>query len=93
VNKKELHKIFDEVPVEPDTSILAQAYGELDSIPFRVEDWSWDGIHGKTIIVHSDHCPALIISEEDVKRKFEIEGSTTFKKVGQYYFLNYDFSI
>jgi len=33
------------------------------------------------------------ITEEDIKTKFEIKGETTFKKVGQYYFLNYDFSI
>jgi len=84
--------IFDAVPVEPDTTILSMAYGEKDSIPFRIEEWSWDGIHGKTVIVHSDHCPALIASEEDLKSKFDIYGVTTFKRVGQYYFLNYDFS-
>jgi len=92
MKKYNFQEIFNEVPIEPDTRILAQAYGEKDSIPFRLEEWSWDGIQGKTVILHSDHCPALITSEKDVKTKFEVEGQTTFKKVGQYYFLNYDFS-
>jgi len=92
VSKERLHKLFNEVPVESDTRILAKAYGEKDSIPFRLEEWSWDGIHGKTVIIPSKYCSTLI-TEEDIKTKFEIEGVTTFKKVGQYYFLNYDFSI
>jgi hypothetical protein len=92
VGKEELYKIFDEVPIEPDTRILAKAYGEKDSILFRIEEWSWDGIYGKTIVISSKQCSTLV-TEEDIKTKFEIKGETTFKKVGQYYFLNYDFSI
>jgi len=92
VGKEELYKIFDEVPIEPDTRILAKAYGKKDSIPFRIEEWSWDGIYGKTIVISSKQCSTLV-TEEDIKTKFEIKGETTFKKVGQYYFLNYDFSI
>lgn len=93
LKKTEVYKLFDDLSVEPDTTILSAAYGVRDSIPFRVEEWSWDGIHGKTIVLHSDHCPALVITEEDLKKKFDVEGSTTFRKTGQYYFLNYDFSI
>lgn len=48
--KEDLYKIFDEVPIEPDTRILAKAYGEKDSILFRIEEWSWDGIYGKLLL-------------------------------------------
>ena len=92
MNKQEIFQLFEAVPVEEETTILSAAYGTKDSIPFRIEEWSWDGIQGKTVIVHSEHCPALISTEEDLKSKFDIHGSTTFKTVGQYYFLNYDFS-
>lgn len=85
--------IFDDVPVEPDTRILHSMCSYMNDIPFRLESWSWDGIHGKTVIVHKDHCPSNLIDEESLKTLFGIEGSTTFREKEQYCYLNYDFSI
>ena len=41
---------FEGVPVEEDTRLLSRTEMEIEGVPVRHENWSWDGVYGETLV-------------------------------------------
>jgi hypothetical protein len=49
VTDEDQQRLLDR-PIEEDTLILFTRYHRINQIPFLIEQWNWEGIHGSTAV-------------------------------------------
>ena len=91
-----MKKIFNNIPIEPDTRILFQKEGKPHQYDVRYEIWSWDGIEAESIIFSNNDVSALTDQEIEtlvLKSGMVIEGSaiTLSRSDSGYTFCNFNF--
>lgn len=87
---------FKDLPVDADTTILANVEAKIDTYDVIYQKWRWDGILAESIIFHNDDVATL--TEEQIKKEVILcpglvtEGSQlTFKRGDTFTFVNFNF--
>ncbi len=81
---------FKKISVEEDTKILSRKevrVGEYDAID---EEWVWEGIRAESLIFFNEDINGL--DEEEVLKLVGKEGAT-YKKAGEYTFVNFNLTL
>jgi hypothetical protein len=91
-------KNFSDVPLDPDTTILAQKEVEIGNLPALYQLWSWEGVLAASVIFHGDDVDG--VSDEAllqmVQNSYTIppEDKTTIKRGTEgYVFVNFNFRL
>jgi len=81
-------------PKDPGTKILRTSFHRFDGIAVLIERWNFDGICGSSAILLADQIPNMddaAIRECLQKAGFDLGGSTTVVRNGDFVFVNFGF--
>ncbi|MDD2723001.1 MAG: hypothetical protein PHH59_03135 [Methylovulum sp.] len=88
---------FANVPVDQDTTIIAQCESKFDCYPVLYQKWIWDGIAAESIIFANEDIPDLTDEEleNEVKSSpiFREKSQITIKKTDGFTFVNFNFDV
>ena len=89
-----MNEIFNDVPKDPDTMVLASIPTKLDAIDILIEGWYWEGITGKSAVIPEEQVSKLT-DEELISyvapRMLITEPYTVSRNRDGYAFINYGF--
>ena len=84
-----------ERPIEEDTRIVSTQYHQIDGIPFLLERWTWEAIHGRTAVFLPEHASTM---SDEALQKFLTEragidlcGEPTIERRETHTFVNFGF--
>lgn len=93
MNKKE--KLLAR-PIESDTLVLNSSLVMFKEFMGLMELWSWDGITGQSIVLLTEdyqrYEPGTLLTDLFHQMKLPVDPSATVKMLGDYVFINFDFS-
>ncbi|MFN1835502.1 hypothetical protein AB2B38_009590 [Balneola sp. MJW-20] len=89
--------IFEDVPVENDTSLITVEYHDIHGVPCRLEYWVWDDICGQSLIYRiqdtDDDLRDKIDTYINNSLKISADGEVTKKENGGYVFRSFNFIV
>lgn len=91
-----INKDFSDLENDPETKTLKRTISTINEIPCLHEFWSWDGIHGESLVFYKEDVLTLT-DEEILKLVFKEENlddkKQTIKRTDKFVFINYNFKI
>ena len=58
-----MDETFNDIPKDPDTTVLASIPIKLENIDISIEGWYWEGITGKSAVIPEEQVSALTDEE------------------------------
>lgn len=93
-----MDKRFTDIPIESDTKVMYQKVSKLGGYDVYYEIWSWDAIHGGSIIFANDDVSGISDQELEnlvrnsglIKKKSDI---TLIRLDSGFTFINFNFEL